>query len=196
VPPSRERHDTVTGRLHPCSDRGSIVDPLMRAPLLENRVPARAESRGDTREFEGRAQECFAQIFALRGVIAAPSPGILKPYRAVGFPSAVEFGREHSPESDRFSAVVEGFENDPKTVPAAQIAMKIHVASKDVCKLDRNSFRNPRRIGRCEERGLDLTWSHLYSARHIGLLLESAEAAAQPIHREKRVTVGEEPSRA
>src|SRR5207249_10062573 len=98
VPPSREPDDTVTGRLHPGSDRGSIVDPLMRAPLLENRVPARAESRGDTREFEGRAQECFAQIFALRGVIAAPSPGILKPYRAVGFPSAVEFGREHSPE--------------------------------------------------------------------------------------------------
>src|SRR5438552_14319961 len=141
VPASRERHDTVTGRLHPCSDRGSIVDPLMRAPLLENRVPARAESRGDTREFEGRAQECLAQIFALRGVIAAPSPGILKPYRAVGFPSAVEFGREHSPESDRFSAVVEGFENDPKTVPAAQIAMKIHVASKNVRKLDRNAVR-------------------------------------------------------
>src|SRR5205814_7916158 len=36
----------------------------------------------------------------------------------------------------------------------------------------------------------------LYSARHIGLLLESAEAVAQAIRREKRVPVGEERYRA
>src|SRR5258708_24828288 len=54
IPPPRERYDAVAGRLHPCPDRGSIVDPLMRAPLPENRMAAQAESRGDTREFEGR----------------------------------------------------------------------------------------------------------------------------------------------
>src|SRR5258706_187440 len=50
VPPSCVRNDSVTGRFDPCPDRGSIVDPLMRAPLLENRMAAHAESRGDTRE--------------------------------------------------------------------------------------------------------------------------------------------------
>ena len=159
-------------------------------------MPAQAESGGDTREFERRAQEYLAQVFAVRGVIAAPSPGVLKPDRAVGFPLAVEFGREHPPESDRSAAVVEGLENDPETVPAAQIAMKIHVAPKNVRQLDRNAIRNPRGIGRREERGLDPARFHLYSARHIRLLLESAESVAHAIRREKRVPVGEERYRA
>src|SRR5258707_8682803 len=54
VAPSRERYDTVPGRLYPCSGRCSIVDSSMRAPLLENRMAAHAESRGDARELEIR----------------------------------------------------------------------------------------------------------------------------------------------
>src|SRR5712691_7533767 len=111
----------------------------MRSPLLENRMAAQAESRGNTREFERRAQKYLAQVLTVWGVIAAPSPGILKPYRAVGFPLAGEFGREPSPGSDRLAAVVETFENNPERVPAAQIAVEIHVPSKNVRKLDRNA---------------------------------------------------------
>src|SRR5260221_13618686 len=101
VPTSRERHDTVTGRLHPCSDRSPIVNPLVLAPLVKNRMPAQAEPGGDTREFERRAQEYLAQVFAVRGVIAAPSPRVLKKYRDVWYEGTWGRGGYYKPEGEK-----------------------------------------------------------------------------------------------
>src|SRR5260221_567167 len=105
VPTSRERHDTVTGRLHPRSDRSSIVNPLVRAPLVKNRMPAQAEPGGDTREFERLAQESLAQFFAFRFVIPAPSPGSLIPYVPVLFQDPWGRGGYYPPDGENLRKV-------------------------------------------------------------------------------------------
>src|SRR5439155_2689195 len=106
VPPPGERHDAVAGRLDPRAGRRSVIDTLVGAPLLKDRMAAHAEPGGDARELERRAQKRLAQIRALRGVVAAPSPRVLEPHRAVDFFLAGELGGEHPARPGLWASVI------------------------------------------------------------------------------------------
>src|SRR5450755_1231790 len=71
-------HDHAIGRSHDRrADRRAVVDSMMRAEEMENRVIAPlGETGGDPGEFERSAQELFAERGALRRVIAGPAVGL------------------------------------------------------------------------------------------------------------------------
>src|SRR5262249_39956978 len=79
---SGKGYDAVTRRLHSRSRGCTVVDPLVRTPLLENGMAAEPEPRGNPGEFQWGSQKYLSQIFALGCVVTALARGVLEPYRA------------------------------------------------------------------------------------------------------------------
>src|SRR5882672_1883486 len=188
-----EDHDTVTGGFDLGACRGSIVDPLVRPPLLKDGMATQAEPRSDARVLERRAQKDLSKILAFRSVVSASSRNVLEPDSAKRLPPPRELGREYLSGAYHASVEMEGLEDGREAIAAAKVPVKIDVAAKYVRELHRDSVRNSRRIGRSEERSLDLARFHLDSARQLDLLLESLKAFADAIEREHRVLFREIP---
>src|SRR5262245_60070549 len=104
----------------------------MGAPGLQHRVEAGyREAGGDTGEFERRAQEGLADIFAFGGVVTAGVVAAV-PEGAVGGAVIHELGREDATSAHWLTLVQQRFINDAEAVALAQIAMEIDVAAEDV----------------------------------------------------------------
>src|SRR6516164_2190584 len=70
----RECDAAVPRRAHRCAHRSGVVDALVRAYQIEDRMmAAQVETRAHAGEFERRAQERLAQAPALRIVVTRPA---------------------------------------------------------------------------------------------------------------------------
>jgi len=71
APHSGELDHAIAHRAHARAHRRRVIDSLVRAPGLRKGMPAHAKARAHPGELQRRAQECLAQILAVRGVVAA-----------------------------------------------------------------------------------------------------------------------------
>ena len=152
VLPAGERHLGIAGGAHGRACGRSVVDALVRPPILHDRVEARVrEARGHARELHRRTQERLAQRRAVIGevilaaIVAAPEQ---RPDR----PAPVrELGGDDATRADRFAVDVPHFIDDRKTVAAPQVLIEIDVAGEDIGHLQRHRVRQARRVGSAEQ---------------------------------------------
>src|SRR5207302_9480405 len=93
---SGELDHAIAYRAHARAHRRGVIDAPVRAPGPRKGMHAHAKTRAHAGELERRAQECLAQILAVRRVVAAAEVD-----RAIALALVHELGGEHTPGAHR-----------------------------------------------------------------------------------------------
>ncbi len=172
----------VARRLDPGAGRRAVIDALVRPHFLQDGMETRRGKAGrDAGEFQRRAQECLADVFALGGVVAAAALASIRigePCGAVGLAVIDELGGQDAPAAHRAAKVIDRFVDYGEAVAAAQVAMKIDVAAENIGQLRRYAVRYPGRVRCAEQRIADLGgFHHHLGVQRQGLFLSREQGA-------------------
>ncbi|MNS65552.1 hypothetical protein D3C72_987220 [compost metagenome] len=146
----------ITDRAHRGARGRRVVDAVVLAPAVQNRMHAHREAAGHARELDRRSQVGLAQAVAVRAVVAALLARArgLEPDGLVDLAVVLELGREHAAAAQRLAVGFEGLVDHGEAVALAQRA-HVDVAREDVGQLARHGVGNARVVGGGEQRAAD-----------------------------------------
>ena len=154
-----------------------VINALMSAQGLKNRVQAHAETAGFAGIGHGRRQVGAAQAPAVKTVIAAFLAIFLEPDSFVGFATVDELGTEHTAGAQRLAVSFQHLVHHCIARTFSQAAVEIDLRREDIGHLAAHRIGQTGFIGRGVQRTRDHAASHAHAGRQGGGLQPHREPA-------------------